>query len=59
MTIRRTIAALSLILLVAARRIQRNFLGKHALSNAVGVSALKCAAPLHLLRSGRLLQRPH
>ena len=52
-------AALSLILLMVARRVQRRFLAKHALSNPVGVWALKFAEPLHLLRSGFWLQRFH
>ena len=52
-------AALSLILVMIARRVQRNFLAKHALSNAVGVWAQKFAEGLHLLRSGLWLQRFH
>jgi hypothetical protein len=42
-------SALSLILLVSARRVQRNHL----------TWALKFAEPLHLLRSGLSLQRFH
>jgi len=42
-------AALSLMLLVSARRVQRNHLAR----------ALKFAEPLHLLRSGLSLQRFH
>ena len=42
-------AALSLILLVSARRVQRNH----------STRALKFAEPLHLLRSGLSLQRFH
>jgi hypothetical protein len=42
-------SALSLILLVSARRVQRNHLTR----------ALKFAEPLHLLRSGLSLQRFH
>jgi hypothetical protein len=42
-------AALSLILLASARRVQRNHLTR----------ALKFAEPLHLLRSGLSLQRFH
>jgi hypothetical protein len=41
-------ATLSLILLMIARRVQRNFVAKHPL-----------AEPLHLLRSGLSLQRFH
>ena len=52
-------AALSLILLMIARRVQRRVLAKHALSNAVGAWALKFAEPLNLLRSGLWLQRFH
>lgn len=52
-------AALSLIRLMIARRVQRRLLAKHALSTAVGVWALKFAEPLHLLRSGLWLQRFH
>jgi hypothetical protein len=52
-------AALSLILLMIARRGRRSFLAKHALYNTVRVWALKFAEPLHLLRSGLSLHRLH
>ena len=52
-------AATSLIVLMIARRVRRNFLAKHALSTAVGVQTLKFIEPLHLLRSGLSLQRFH
>jgi hypothetical protein len=51
--------AMSLIVLMIARRVQRNFLAKRALSNAVGVRALKFIEPLQLLRRGLPLQRFH
>ena len=51
--------AISLIVLMIARRVQRNFLAKRALSNAVGVRALKFIEPLQLLRRGLALQRFH
>jgi hypothetical protein len=51
--------AIGLIVLMTARRVQRNFLAKHALCNAVGVGALKFIEPLQLLRSGLPLRRFH
>ena len=50
---------MSLIVLMIARRVQRNFLAKRALSDAVGGRALKFIEPLHLLRSGLSFQRFH
>ena len=50
-------AALSLVLLMTARRVQRNFVAKRALYNSVGGWPLKFAAPLQLLRGGLLLRR--
>jgi CDP-diglyceride synthetase len=52
-------AATSLIVLMIARRVQRSFLARRALSNPVGVRALKLIEPLQLLRSGLSLQRFH
>jgi CDP-diglyceride synthetase len=49
--------ATSLVVLMIARRVQRNFPAKRALCNAVGVLALKFIEPLQLLRSGLLPQR--
>ncbi len=51
--------AISLIVLMIARRVQRNFLAKRALSNAVGIRPLKFIEPLQLLRSGLPLRRFH
>jgi hypothetical protein len=51
--------AMSVIVLMIARRVQRNFLAKRALCNAVGVRALKFIEPLQLLRRGLPLQRFH
>jgi hypothetical protein len=50
-------AATSLIVLMIARRVQRNLLAK--LSAGVGGQTLKSIEPLHLLRSGLSLQRFH
>ena len=51
--------AMSVIVLMIARRVERNFLAKRALSNAVGIRALKFIEPLQLLRSSLVLRRFH
>jgi hypothetical protein len=51
--------AISLIVLMIARRVQRNLLAKRALPKAVRVWAPKFIEPLQLLRSGLPLQRFH
>jgi hypothetical protein len=51
--------AISLIVLMIARRVQRNLLAKRALSKAVSIWAPKFIEPLQLLRSGLPLQRFH
>lgn len=50
-------AAISLIVLLIARRVQRSFAARRALSNLVGVRVLKFIEPLQLLRSGLSLRR--
>ena len=50
-------AATSLIVLLIARRMQRNILASRALSKAVGVWMPKSVELLHLLRNSLSLQR--
>lgn len=51
--------AISLIVLMIARRVQRRFLTERALSNAAGVWGLKFIEPLQLLRGSLPRQRFH